>query len=62
VANKSRYPPFSQALQTSCPRCSGGRIEALPPNNPGSEQEWFRCGVCDHMWSLRRDRKEQGER
>jgi transposase-like protein len=53
-------PPFSQKTQVVCPRCDGPDIEVLPPNNPGSAQEWFRCVACDHMWSQRRDRTEQG--
>jgi len=56
----SKHPPFSQRTQVVCPRCDRSGIEALPPNNPGSDQEWFRCGACDHMWSQRRDRSEQG--
>jgi len=54
-------PQFSQKAQSVCPRCSSERTAALPPNNPGSDQEWFRCEACDHMWSQRRDRTEQGE-
>jgi len=38
-----RLPPYSQRTQTACPRCESANIEALPPNNPGSDQEWFRC-------------------
>jgi len=60
VSEPSR-PEFSQKLQTECPRCDGDGIEALPVNNPASGQEWFRCRTCDHMWSLRRDRTEQGD-
>ena len=59
-AREPRLPAYSQRTQTSCPRCESANIEALPPNNPGSQQEWFRCHTCDHMWSQRRDRTEQG--
>jgi hypothetical protein len=54
-------PRFSQKTQTFCPRCNSDRIAPLAANNPGSLQEWFRCDRCDHMWSQRRDRSEQGE-
>ena len=54
-------PPYSQRTQAECPRCECADIEALPANNPGSDQEWFRCRACDHMWSQRRDRTEQGQ-
>ena len=54
-------PSYSEKTQTTCPRCTHAAIYVLPANNPGSDQEWFRCANCDHMWSQRRDRKEQGE-
>jgi len=54
-------PTFSQRTRTTCPRCNSDQMLALPPNNPDSDQEWFRCEPCDHMWSQRRDRTEQGE-
>jgi len=57
---RPNHPPFSQRTQAVCPRCERADIETLPPNNPGSHQEWFRCRACDHMWSLRRDRTEHG--
>jgi transposase-like protein len=60
VINEHR-PTYSEKTQTACPRCTSGAIHVLPENNPGSHQEWFRCGDCDHMWSQRRDRREQGE-
>jgi len=52
--------PFPERTQTRCPSCESSNITALPPNNPGSLQEWFTCGTCGHMWSQRRDRTEQG--
>lgn len=55
-------PTYSEKNHTTCPRCGSPKIIVLPANNPGSGQEWFRCGDCDHMWSQRRDRTEQGER
>jgi transposase-like protein len=55
-----RLPPYSQRTQAACPKCERADIEVLPPNNPGSKQEWFRCRACDHMWSQRRDRTDQG--
>ena len=54
-------PLYFQRTQAQCPRCERADIEVLPANNPGSDQEWFRCGACDHMWSQRRDRTEQGD-
>ena len=58
----SRRPTYSEKTQSTCPRCASSAILALPANNPGSGQEWFRCGACDHMWSQRRDRTAQGDR
>jgi len=55
-----RLPAYSQRTQEACPRCEHAEIDALPPNIPGSDQEWFRCRGCDHMWAQRRDRTEQG--
>ena len=55
-------PEYSEKTRTTCPRCGSTVIMVIPENNPGSDQEWFRCGDCDHMWSQRRDRTEQGER
>ena len=55
-------PTYSEQTQTTCPRCTSCAISTLPANNPGSAQEWFRCGNCDHMWSQRRDRTAQGDR
>ena len=56
------HPEYSEKTRTTCPRCSNAQIIVLPANNPGSDQEWFRCVDCDHMWSQRRDRRAQGER
>ena len=58
----NQHPEYSQKTRTTCPRCNSAGILALPANNPGSNQEWFRCNACDHMWSQRRDRTEQGDR
>jgi hypothetical protein len=61
VPNDSKHQPYSEKTRITCPRCEGEQIEPLAANNPGSLQEWFRCLTCDHMWSQRRDRREQGE-
>jgi hypothetical protein len=62
VSEENQKPAYPQRTRSTCPRCSSPSIIALPANNAGSDQEWFRCEVCDHMWSQRRDRTEQGER
>ena len=49
-------PRYAEKTRVTCPRCDSERIVALPANNPGSDQAWFRCAACDHMWSQRRDR------
>lgn len=59
--SNARHPAYSERNSAVCPSCGNGQIEALPPNNPDSLQEWFRCVGCDHLWSQRRDRTEQGD-
>ena len=59
--SSGQRPKYAEKTSDTCPRCASSSVTALPANNPGSEQEWFRCAACDHMWSHRRDRTEQGD-
>jgi hypothetical protein len=60
VTDKQRRPTYAERTHTTCPRCNSEGINPLPANNPGSEQEWFECRTCGHLWSQRRDRTPQG--
>ena len=57
--SNGQRPVYSEQPSTACPRCASDKIAALPANNPGSDQKWFRCSSCDHLWSQRRDRDDQ---
>jgi hypothetical protein len=60
VSNGHQRPFYPDKPGTRCPRCARHEITALPLI-VDSELEWFRCGTCGHLWSLRRDR-EEGDR
>ena len=54
-------PPYPEKPRLTCPKCDSAEIQAMPANNPGSQQGWFKCNACPHMWSQRRYHTEQGE-
>jgi len=61
LTERKERPQFPQKTQTACPRCDSESFGALPRTNPSSDQDWFCCAACGHMWAQRRDRSEQGE-
>ena len=54
-------PAFPEQARRTCPKCDSARFEPIPANNPGSEQGWFKCNACPHLWSQRLDRTAQGD-
>jgi hypothetical protein len=60
--SNGQRPDYAEKRSTTCPNCTSDKIIDLPPVNPGSELQWFRCGNCDHLWSHRRDRRVHGDR
>jgi len=56
---RSQHPP--EKRRGTCPRCSSGKIRALPRISPDSYLDWFHCVKCDHMWYHRRDLAAFGE-